>query len=244
MTTKTMKSVAEIALETPRAAAVFDEFGIDYCCAGESSLQEACNEARVTMADVEAALEQVRQARHTADTVDWSKQTLQQLADHIVAFHHQYGRRALPRIEHLLSQTLAAHGQKHHDLALVQRQFHILADEMVRHMMKEEQILFPYIARLEAAQANGKAAEPAMFGSVKNPVRMMRAEHDSASALLKTIRKLTRDYEAPKDGCTSFQALYAALAEFEHDLLQHIRLENEILFPKAEALEEKAGKQK
>ena len=244
MTTKTMKSVGEIALQMPRAAAVFAEFGIDYCCVGEMSLQEACNDARVSLQEVEAALEEVQQARHEAETVDWSKQSLRKLADHIVSFHHQYGRRALPRIDHLLSKTLAAHGQKHHDLALVQRQFHILADEMVRHMMKEEQILFPYIAKLEAAQANGKAAEPAMFGTVRNPVRMMRAEHDSASALLKSIRKLTRDYEAPADGCGSFKALYAALAEFERDLLQHIRLENEILFPKAEALEEKAGKHK
>jgi regulator of cell morphogenesis and NO signaling len=244
MTTKTMKTVGEIALDTPRAAAVFQEFGIDYCCAGEMSLQEACNDARVALQDVELALEQVQQAREEADSVDWSKQSLRRLADHITAFHHQYGRRALPRIESLLSKTLGAHGQKHHDLALVQRQFHILADEMVRHMMKEEQILFPYIAKLEEAQAKGKTAQPEMFGSVKNPVRMMRAEHDSAFALLKTIRKLTRDYEAPKDGCTSFQALYAALAELERDLLQHIQLENDILFPKAEALEEKAGKHK
>jgi regulator of cell morphogenesis and NO signaling len=244
MTTKTMKSVAEIALETPRAAAVFDEFGIDYCGSGEASLPEACTEARVVLGEVEAALEQVREARLTAESVEWSKESLRRLSDHIVAFHHQYGRRALPRIDHLLSQTLSAHGQKHHDLALVQRQFHILADEMVRHMMKEEQILFPHIVKLEEAQAKGKTAEPAMFGTVRNPVRMMRAEHDSALALLKTIRKLTRDYEAPKDSCTSFQALYAALEEFENDLLQHIQLENEILFPKAEALEEKAGKRK
>ena len=242
MTTKTMKTVSEIALEMPRAAAVFAEFGIDYCCGGEVTLQDACNEARVAMNDVEAALEQAQKARKEADATDWSKESLKRVSDHIVEYHHQFGRRALPRIDHLLSKTLAAHGQKHHDLALVQRHFHVLADEMVRHMMKEEQILFPYIAKLEEAQAKGKATEPAMFGSVKNPVRMMRAEHDNAAAELKAIRKLTRDYDAPKDGCASFQALYAALAEFERDLQQHIKLENEILFPRAEALEEKAGK--
>lgn len=244
MTTKTMKSVAEIALEMPRAAAVFAEFGIDTCCGGEISLQEACNDARVALRDVEAALEQAQLARKEAETMDWSHESLRRVTEHVVEYHHQYGRRSLPRIDHLLSQTLSAHGQKHHDLALVQRHFHVLADEMVRHMMKEEQILFPYIVKLEEAQAKGKAAAPAMFGSVRNPVRMMRAEHDNAQAELKAIRKLTKDYEAPKDGCTSFQALYAALAEFERDLQQHIKLENEILFPRAEALEEKAGKHK
>src|SRR5512135_2686099 len=104
MTTKTMKSVGEIALQMPRAAAVFAEFGIDYCCLGEMSLQEACNDARVSLQEVEAALEEVQQARHEADTVEWSKQSLRKLTDHITAFHHQYGRRALPRIEHLLSK--------------------------------------------------------------------------------------------------------------------------------------------
>ena len=243
MTTKTAKTVAEIALETPRAAGIFEEFGIDYCCGGERSLQEACNEARVVLAEVEAALQEVRDARHTADTRDWRQESLAHLVEHVVNFHHQYVRRALPRIEQLLAKVLTAHGQKHHDLAKVQRHFHVLAEEMVRHMLKEEQILFPYIIRMEDAVTDGRAIPTPMFGTVKNPVRMMRAEHDSAGSELKEIRKLSKDYEAPKDGCNSFRALYSALEEFERDLHQHIHLENNILFPRAEALEGQAGRQ-
>lgn len=243
MTTKTAKTVAEIALETPRAASLFEEFGIDYCCGGEKSLQEACNDARVALAEVEAALQEVRDARESADARDWRAESLAQLVAHIVSFHHQYVRRALPRIEQLLGTVLSAHGQKHHDLAKVQRHFHVLADEMVRHMMKEEQVLFPYIISLEDAAASGEAVAAPMFGTVKNPVRMMRAEHDAAGGELKEIRKLSKDYETPKDGCNSFRALYAALEEFERDLHQHIHLENNILFPRAEALEEQAGRQ-
>jgi regulator of cell morphogenesis and NO signaling len=233
------KTVAEIALETPRAAAIFQEFGIDYCCDGEVSLAEACAAAKVGVAELEQALAEVRTAVTNAEKVDWNAQPVYKLVEHIIGFHHLYVRRALPRIDHLLGNVLTAHGQKHHEIAQVQRHFHVVADEMVRHMLKEEQILFPHIIKLEeAAHAREKIA-PSMFGTVRNPIRMMRAEHDTALGEMKAIRKISRDFDAPKEGCNSFRALYQAVEEFEHDLQQHIHLENDILFPRAEALEER-----
>ena len=233
------KTIAEIALETPRAAAVFDEFGIDYCCGGEVALADACAEAKVGIAEVEQALAEVRTALANAEKIDWNAQPLHRLIDHIVRFHHLYVRRALPRVDQLLGKVLTAHGQKHHEIAQVQRHFHVVADELVRHMMKEEQILFPHIVKLEeAANARDKLA-PAMFGTVRNPIRMMRAEHDTALLEMKAIRKISKDFDAPKEGCNSFRALYQAVEEFERDLQQHIHLENDILFPKAEVLEER-----
>ena len=233
------KTVAEIALETPRAAAIFEEFGIDYCCGGEVPLAEACTEARVGVADVEKALAEVRDALANAEKIDWNTQPLVRLVDHIVRFHHLYVRRALPRIDQLLGKVLTAHGQKHHEIAQVQRHFHVVADELVRHMMKEEQILFPHILKLEEAAKGKEKMAPPMFGTVRNPIRMMRAEHETAVAEMKAIRKISKDYDAPEGGCNSFRALYQAVEEFERDLQQHIHLENDILFPKAEALEER-----
>ena len=236
------KTVAEIALETPRAAAVFDEFGIDYCCGGEVPLAEACSEAKVNLAEVEKALADVRDARADADNIDWQSEPLARIVDHIVTFHHRYVRRALPRVDQLLAKVLTAHGQKHHEVAQVQRHFHVVADELVRHMMKEEQVLFPYITQLEEAAAAKQKLAPPIFGSVRNPIRMMRAEHETATAELKAMRKLSRDYDTPEGGCNSFRALYQAVEEFERDLQQHIHLENDILFPRAEALEERVTK--
>ncbi len=238
MTTKE-KTVADIALDTPRAAAVFDEFGIDYCCGGEVALAEACAEAKVNIDEVGRALDEVRDARMAAESTDWNAQPVYKLVEHIIGFHHRYVRRALPRIDSLLGKVLTAHGQKHHEVAQVQRHFHVVADEMVRHMLKEEQILFPHIIKLEeAANAKEKIA-PSMFGTVRNPIRMMRAEHDTTLAEMKAIRKVSKDFDAPKEGCNSFRALYQAVEEFERDLQQHIHLENDILFPRAEALEER-----
>ena len=67
---------------------------------------------------------------------------------------------------------------------------------------------------------------------------MMMMEHDAVGELLRELREVTSDYSVPSDGCISYQALYQAIEEFEQDLHQHIHLENNILFPKAIALEQ------
>jgi regulator of cell morphogenesis and NO signaling len=105
--------------------------------------------------------------------------------------------------------------------------------------MKEEQVLFPYLLRLEESFMAGEAAPPAMFGTVVNPVRMMMQEHDGAGDALRTLRSVTNDYSLPADACISYRTLYEALQGFEADLHQHIHLENNILFPRAVAMEGK-----
>ena len=103
--------------------------------------------------------------------------------------------------------------------------------------MKEEQVLFPYIARMEGSVLAGEPVPPAMFGTVVNPVRMMMQEHDSAGDVLRSLRAVTKDYTLPEDACISYRTLYQALQGFEADLHQHIHLENNILFPRAVAME-------
>lgn len=105
-------------------------------------------------------------------------------------------------------------------------------------MFKEEQILFPYVLELEKSQQKNRRAPFAPFGTVNNPIRMMMIEHDTAGDVLRQLRKLTTDYKVPADACVSFKTLYEALEAFEQDLHQHIHLENNLLFPKAVALEE------
>ena len=105
------------------------------------------------------------------------------------------------------------------------------------HLMKEEQILFPYVLRMEESALAGEPAPPAMFGTVMNPVRMMMQEHDNAGEALRSLRKATNDYRVPEDACISYRTLYDALQGFEKDLHQHIHLENNVLFPRASAME-------
>jgi regulator of cell morphogenesis and NO signaling len=115
--------------------------------------------------------------------------------------------------------------------------FHGLAQELTTHTMKEEVVLFPYIARMEEAATERVPAVPPPFGSVQNPVAMMMHEHDSAGEALRAMRQATAAYTPPGDACISYQMLFTALDNFEKDLHQHIHLENNILFPRAVEVE-------
>ena len=127
----------------------------------------------------------------------------------------------------------AKHGPNHAEIPAIRDLFAQVGREMIMHMQKEEQILFPYIDAVERA-ANGKGAvEPPFFQTVRNPIQMMMKEHDSAGDLVRQIREASGGYAAPADACTSFKALYQELQQFEADLHEHVHLENNILFPRA-----------
>ena len=132
----------------------------------------------------------------------------------------------------------AKHGPRHPEIAQIEALFTAIGQELSTHMLKEEQMLFPHVARMEQAVQNGQPLPPAFFGSVKRPIAMMVAEHDDAGALLSKIRDLSNGYTAPSEACPSFVALYRGLDEFERDLHHHIHLENNILFPRAVEMEQ------
>ena len=232
----TQRTVAEIALERPQAAAVFERLGIDYCCGGRKPLAAACEEAGIDLDRVEGLLEGV--GNDQLGTENWSDQSLASLVGHIVEKHHAYCREEGLRLQPLLEKVFSKHGEHHPELTQVRIAFTALRNELSIHMMKEEQMLFPYIIALEESAARKSAPPRAPFGTVENPVRMMVQEHDDAGHLLKEIRSVTGNFTAPQDACTSFKALYQGLEAFEVDLHQHIHLENNILFPRAVTLED------
>ena len=235
MAIDTTKTIREFALELPASIQVFEKLGIDYCCGGQKPLGEACSAAGVKLENVAAALDALKgqQQSRTESGTDWTKESLENLIDHITGKHHVYVKQQIPAIQSLLRKVTAKHGANHPELATVDDTFAALAKELTTHLMKEEQILFPYIARAEEASLQHEPPPPSCFGSVENPIRMMLSEHDSAGGALREMRKATSGYTAPEDACTSFRALYALLQEFEADLHQHIHLENNILFPRA-----------
>jgi regulator of cell morphogenesis and NO signaling len=230
----TEKTVGQWVAENPGAARIFEEAGIDYCCGGQRSLSEACSQARVPLEQVRERLEQAPAAPGERD---WMAASQSELVEHIVAKHHAYVRQELPRLEALIAKVNGVHGKNHPELAQIGRVWAEIVQEMTMHMMKEENILFPYMVELEKA-AQGRGPQPVcMFGTVQNPVRMMMTEHDSAGASLRAMRELSADYTLPAEACTSYRVLYEALAAFEADLHQHIHLENNILFPRAVEME-------
>lgn len=239
MFTTTDKTVRDIALENPASTRVFERFGIDYCCGGRKPLAQACAELQLSVDQVIEKLEEA--ARNPGEEVtDWQKQSLARLIQHIVRVHHTYTRQATPRLMALTAKVASRHGNTDERLKRVAEIAAELDNDMRAHMMKEEHVLFPYIARLEHFGEDDVAA-PAAFGSVEQPIRVMAAEHDHAGTLMAEARELTSGFVPPEWACPTYRAMLFEFAEFERDLHQHVHLENNILFPRAIALEEAHG---
>jgi len=228
--------VNDIALSNPGARRVLEDAGVDYCCGGGKSLQEACLHAGVTSEEILRRLRQNSELVGPEDTA-WTAAPLADLTRHIRERHHQYVRDCIPRLRGLLAKVREKHGEKHHEIEEIEKLFGDVAREMIMHMQKEEQILFPYIDALERSAHGNGSVEPPFFQTVRNPIHAMMKEHDSAGDLVKRIRKASDEYKAPADACTSYEAAYQELREFEADLHLHVHLENNILFPRAVELE-------
>jgi regulator of cell morphogenesis and NO signaling len=228
--------VNEIALSNPGARHILEDAGIDYCCGGGKSLHEACFKANVPAEQILWRLAQ-NKSQATQDEAQWTTAPLAELTKHIKDRHHQYVRNAIPRLRALLAKIREKHGSRHRELSEVEKLFGDVAREMTMHMQKEEQILFPFIDAMERAANGNGAVEPPFFQTVKNPIHSMMEEHDNAGELVRQIRELSGAYQAPADSCTSYQAAYQGLEEFERDLHLHVHLENNILFPRAVELE-------
>lgn len=239
MAISTEQTVRQLVNEYPAIIPVFQRFGIDFCCGGEKSLAQACANANVTPSIVLDAFEAAKQLNtERSQEQDWNKKDLSELIYNIQRTHHMYVRNESARIEKLLTKVPDKHGEKHPELFKVRDLFTALAAELAVHLMKEEQILFPYIVRLEeAAIANEPVPPSCCFGTVENPIRMMEMEHESAGDILRDLRATTNGYTAPADACDGFRSLYSALADFESDLHIHIHKENNILHPRALAAE-------
>jgi regulator of cell morphogenesis and NO signaling len=230
-------TIGEIVADDFRAAAVFQRFGIDFCCGGKRSVADACRERGVPAGDV---LREVTRACAQPDPgrprfADWDAEAL---IAHIVGKHHAYVRGALPPISAFLTKLVSVHGERHPELTEIAQLFAAVTAEMRSHMMKEEQILFPFILELASATGCRGDMAPAPFGSIENPIRMMEAEHESAGGAMARIRELTGGFAPPADGCTTYSVCLRELEAFEQDLHTHVHLENNVLFPKARVLAE------
>ena len=238
MSTMATKTVRELALEIPAATRVFEKFGIDYCCGGKRSLQDACEAANLPVDDVLESLQSVATSGNmNQNESKWGAGPLTDLIAHITNKHHKYTREEIARLGPLFERVCSAQGRNHRELFEAQEKFRSLARELSTHMMKEEVVLFPYIERMEEARTEGQPILPAPFVTVQNPVSIMIHEHDSAGDLLRSLRAMTNGYNPPPEACLSYKTLYSALEEFERDLHQHIHLENNILFPRAIEME-------
>lgn len=242
------QTVGEIAAAHPRSIRVFERLGIDYCCGGRQTLAEACALKKISTGEALDLLEGAEAAGPGAeDEIEtWNVAPLPALTAHIVGTHHRFVREETARLVGLFRKVVQRHGHAQPQVQQMEALFLAMGQELAMHMLKEEQILFPVVDRMERASKEQAEMPEAYRGLVSRPIVEMLAEHDDAGALLDRLREISAGYTLPPGACATFRALYAGLQEFEKDMHRHVHLENNILFPRAIALEqgltERAGR--
>lgn len=228
--------VGAVVAQDYRAASVFSKAGIDFCCGGNRTIEEACLEHQLDSDEIVGLLRDSLSAPRTASGEDFYAWPIDLLADYIEKKHHRYVRAQLPLLQGMLEKIVRVHGKGHPELFEVQNEFEHCAEELTQHMKKEEVVLFPYVRRLvEASEAGRSVAAP--FTTVQQPIAVMLGEHSTEGERFQRIRKLAKEYVVPEDACSTFKAAYRNLEAFERDLHHHIHLENNLLFPRAIELE-------
>lgn len=232
-------NIGELVAQDYRTAAVFQSHGIDFCCRGNRSIEEVCSKQQIPSDTLINELESVV-TKNVMVNADYHQWPLDILAGHVEKIHHSYVAEKTPVIQQYLDKLCKVHGDRHPELFEITAHFNESATALAAHMKKEELILFPFIRKMADAERHGKKMSSARFGSVENPVAMMREEHEAEGERFRTISKLSDHYTPPEDACATYKVTFAMLAEFENDLHLHIHLENNILFPKAIAMQQKS----
>jgi regulator of cell morphogenesis and NO signaling len=242
METLEKTTIGEYVANDFRTAAVFLKYGIDFCCKGNRTIDEACEKKDINPDQLLELLNTVLTSKND-NSIDFKTWPLDLLADYIEKTHHRYVEEKTQTLLPFLNKLCKVHGANHPELFEINELFRGCAGELAQHMKKEELMLFPFIKKMaKAALSEEKIAKP-QFGTVQNPIAMMMAEHETEGDRFVKIAALTNNYTPPADACNTFRVTYAMLADFEQDLHKHIHLENNILFPSALLLEQKFSEQ-
>lgn len=229
-------TIGEYVAKDFRTAALFSKYGIDFCCNGNRSIEEACQKKAVTADILLQEIETVLSSKSDSG-IDYNAWPIDLLADYIEKTHHRYVSEKTPVLLQFLDKLSRVHGAKHPELLLINELFKGCAGELAQHMKKEELILFPFIKKMVHATLSDELIELPHFETIQNPIAMMMHEHDAEGVRFRKIAELSNNYTPPADGCNTYKVTFAMLEEFEQDLHKHIHLENNILFPKAAKLE-------
>lgn len=227
----------EIAAEWPAAIRVFEKHDLDFCWTGDKTLDVVAAEMGVPL---ESLLSEVRLAVAESETEqpNWNATSLDALMRHIVVRHHAYLRNELPLMERLIARLREARGRT--DAATViplEKVFRFFRREMESHLRKEEEVLFPMIAQLEAASVAGIRLPRYSFGPIANPIGVMEEEHDAERRELDKMLGLTGNCSGPADACNMYRTVFDRLKALEADMRRHVHLEDHMLFPRVEVLE-------
>ena len=228
--------IGELVAKDYRTASVFKKYGIDFCCQGNRTINDACESKNIDRHQVVNDLEKLTQSQSESN-IDYQSWPIDLMVDYIEKKHHRYVEEKTQEIKPYLEKICRVHGNHHPELFKINEHFKATAGELAMHMKKEELILFPYIRNMAKAKKVNIKLDTPHFGTVQNPIQMMMNEHFTEGERFRKIEELSNNYTTPNDACNTYRVTFALLNEFEQDLHLHIHLENNILFPKAIEME-------
>jgi regulator of cell morphogenesis and NO signaling len=231
--------VGEIVKKKPKAAGIFSAMGIDFCCGGNVLFTDVCKSKELDSQVVWQKLIEASENTSTGSELNFDSFDLAFLADYIVNVHHQYLYKNLPEVRFFVDKVFNRHGERFVYLPELYELYNALEADLVGHLPKEENILFPFVKQMVHDIKNNTAPSSPFFGTVNNPIHIMHSEHEEAGTILHRLREITHNYTAPEEACNSHLVMLDKLKDLDRDLIQHIHLENNILFPKIINLEEK-----
>jgi len=226
MKTYKQTKIGDIVTQDFRAAEVFKKAGIDFCCGGSQSLEAACRDKKLDVAEIESELEKLENSE-PGSSHKFNEWKLDFLCDYIVNTHHQTVMKLLPELTFYTQKIAEVHGDNHPELSEIANLFAQVDKELRQHLRNEEEVLFPAIREvLKTNSAESKA-------TIISEITRMTGEHEFAGGAMDKINELSHRYAVPEDGCNTYRVAYKLLEQFEDDLHIHVHLENNILYPKA-----------
>lgn len=230
------KAIGEFVAEDQRTAEVFNKYDIDFYCHGDDLLSEVCHTNNLNYNNILQDLQTISAAPYKG--INYKNIPLDELTDCIQNIHHTYIEKQLPVLSEHLDTLCDSHSEQHEGLLMLRSLFNDFARELNSHIKKEELILFPFIKELQnAIKGNHKNVQ--VFGTVKNPISIAKEQHHNEDERFRFISQLTKNFSGFIGNCETYKNLIVLLDEFEQNLHTHIHLENNILFPKAIAMEQK-----
>jgi regulator of cell morphogenesis and NO signaling len=208
-------TLADLAVSHPSASRVFHRYGLDFCCHGGRPLADACAERGLDAERVVAEI--ATEEASSPDEPRWDERPIPELVDHIVRFYHLRLRAELPELISLAAKVETRHAEKASSPRGLRAHLEEMHEAVLEHLAKEEQILFPMILGGRGRMAAG-------------PIGVMESEHEDHAENLRQTRRLTADLVAPEEACPTWRALYLRLGHLETELMDHIHLENNVLF--------------
>lgn len=230
--------VRDVVFHVPGASRAMERFRLDYCCGGSKSLTAICAESHVEVSALIAALEEEKLKGGETDQ-QLLEIPLMDLIARIVREHHELTRKEAPRLIALAERARELYGARIPELGAIAKETALLFGELVPHLRQEERVLFPYVEQLEIAGRDGKPAPVALFATIRHVIVEMEHEHEDSELVMGRLRQLTHDFAVSEATPAEVRELYEGLEAHERDLVRHMHLEGNVVFPRAERLETK-----